>query len=134
VTVRLDAHPDLEFRGKVKAVQRTVQRSSPRLPLKVARLDVALDKVDTQRKRPGMRARGRVEIERARGVLVVPVECVVVTAQGPAVYRKGAAGVARVPISVGRRNESRVEVVSGLSEGETVLQLAAAQGGNGKTS
>ena len=41
VSLRLDAHPDTEVRGKVRTVQRTVQRASPQIPLKVARLAVS---------------------------------------------------------------------------------------------
>ena len=59
VTFRLDAHPDVEFSGKVASIWKTVQRESWRSPLKVVRLEIDLDETDTQRMRPGMRLRGR---------------------------------------------------------------------------
>ena len=122
VTIRLDAHPDAEFRGSVRSVQRTVQRSSPQLPLKVARLSVALEKVDTERMKPGMRVRGRVETGRVARALVVPSDAVVPTESGPFVWVPRGRGARPVPVSVGRRNEEWVEVLSGLAEGDTVLR------------
>ncbi|MBK6408040.1 MAG: HlyD family efflux transporter periplasmic adaptor subunit [Holophagales bacterium] len=65
VSLRLDAHPDTEFRGRIRTIQRTVQRASPQVPLKVARLSVALEKVDPEKMKPGMRIRGRVETGRS---------------------------------------------------------------------
>ncbi|HET8798458.1 MAG TPA: efflux RND transporter periplasmic adaptor subunit, partial [Thermoanaerobaculia bacterium] len=45
VTLRLDAHPDEEFHGTITAAGRTVQRKrGTQDPLKVLRVDIALDK------------------------------------------------------------------------------------------
>lgn len=125
-TFRLDAQPDLELDGKVLDVRRTVQRSSPRTPQKVAKLDVQPSKVDPKSMRPGMRVRGRVELERVPGVLSVPLDCVVPSAAGPLVWRSGTGGVSAVPVKTGRRNEERVEVLSGLKEGDLVVRLGGA--------
>jgi multidrug resistance efflux pump len=123
---RLDAQPDLELDGKVIDVRRTVQRSSPRTPQKVAKLDVLPTKVDPKSMRPGMRVRGRVELERLRRVLSVPLDCVAPSASGPLVWRAGAGGLSAVAVTTGRRNEERVEVLSGLKEGDLVVRLGGA--------
>lgn len=125
VSLRLDAHPDTEVHGKVRTVQRTVQRASPQVPLKVARLSVALDEVDPERMKPGMRIRGRVETGRVTGALVVPSDAVVPTEQGPFVWVPKGSGTRRVPVTVGRRNDEWVEIRSGLSEGDPVLRVAS---------
>ncbi len=126
VTLRLDAHPDADVRGKVRSVQRTVQRASPQVPLKVARLSVALEKVDTERMKPGMRVRGRVETGRVRHALVVPSDAVVPTETGPFVWVPAGRGGRSVAVRVGQRNEEWVEVLSGLAEGDAVLRVAPA--------
>ena len=124
VTFRLDAHPDTPLAGTVRSVQRTVQRASPQVPLKVAKLAVAVGRVDVERMKPGMRVRGRVETGRVRRALVVPADVVVATEAGPFAWVKAGRGVRSAALKVGRRNEEWVEVLSGLSEGDSVLRLA----------
>ena len=129
VSLRLDAHPDSEVPGKVRSVQRTVQRASPQVPLKVAKLDVSLLKVDPGRMKPGMRVRGRVETGRVPRALVVPSDAVVPTEAGPFVWVPKGRGARQTAVTVGRRNGEWVEILSGLAEGASVLRLAAASGG-----
>ena len=120
VTLRLDAHPDQEFTGRVREIYRTVQRASVKNPLKVARLDVEIDRVDSQRMRPGMRLRGGIEIERVPKALVVPADCLAASAHGPVVFK---ASGKPVNVRVGRRSGTAVEILEGLSEGDLVLRL-----------
>jgi multidrug efflux pump subunit AcrA (membrane-fusion protein) len=126
-TLRLDAHPDVEFAGRVGEIWSTVQRQSWRNPLKVVRLEIVLDETDTTRMRPGMRFRGRIETERIAGALLLPAEAVFLEQDGPVVYRRSWRGTARVPVRLGRRNASRVEVLEGLSEGDRVSAVAPEQ-------
>jgi len=118
VSLRLDAHPDVEYQGTVHRIHRTVQRQSPVLPAKVVRLEIDLDETDPERMRPGMRFRGRVEIERKEDVLLAPAEAVFNTPQGPTAYTRGWLGTRRVLPEVGARNENQVEILAGLAEGD----------------
>jgi hypothetical protein len=120
VTLRLDAHPDRPLAGRVARIGRTVQRRSPQDPVKVVRLEIALDRVEPDLMRPGMRFRGQVEIARAADVLVLPAAAVTATAEGPLVFRRTAFGFQAVRPELGRRSEEEVEVVSGLAAGERV--------------
>lgn len=131
VTFRLDARPDFELRGTVRSVQRTVQRASALLPLKVAKLAVAVGEVDTGKMKPGMRLRGRVETGRVPAALVVPADAVVPTEAGPYVWVPRGGGSRLVGVKVGRRNEEWVEVRAGLSEGDAVLRGGAPAGKGG---
>src|SRR6185295_5284639 len=72
VTLRLDAHPDDAFTGRVRSIGGSVRSRSDSNPLKVVKLEIDLDRTDPQRMRPGMRFTGTVEIERAARVLVAP--------------------------------------------------------------
>lgn len=118
VVLRLDAHPDIEYRGTVSRIHRTVQRQRV-TPAKVARLEIDLDQTDPARMRPGMRFRGTVEIERHENLLLAPAEAVFWTAEGPVAYETGLWGRPR-PIRprVGLRNETQVQILSGLEAGD----------------
>jgi multidrug efflux pump subunit AcrA (membrane-fusion protein) len=135
VTVRLDAHPDMELGGKVSSIARVVTRKSSKDPLKVMRLEIAFDKTEPHVMLPGMRFRGSVETGRVKGALLVPVDAIFVTESGPFVWRKTATGAEKVRVEVGLRNRDLVEVCAGLAEGDRVsrtdlgLQPARATGG-----
>jgi HlyD family secretion protein len=120
VRFKLDAHPDAEFGGSIRSIWRTVQQKNWRTPLKVVRLDIDLDETDTRRMRPGMRFSGEAEVERVENALLIPLEAVFTTAEGPVVWRRTLMGSERVEVELGRRNAERVEVLSGLSEGDRV--------------
>jgi HlyD family secretion protein len=120
VDFRLDAHPDLKVSGRIQSIWKTVQRESWNSPLKIARLEIELDETDTRRMRPGMRFRGRIETERVDDVLLIPLEAVFVTPEGATVYRKTLFGTEQVSVQLGRRNETRVEVVAGLKGDDRV--------------
>lgn len=120
VQLRLDAHPDVEFTGRIRSIWRSVQSESRGTPLKVVRLDIELDETDTRRMRPGMRFRGRVEIERVADALLVPIEAVQHGPSGSTVERRTLIGSEAVRVELGRRNERQVEVLSGLAPGDAV--------------
>lgn len=123
VTLRLDALPDVELRGQVKSIARTLRARSDTDPSKVAEVKVELAAAGTLSLRPGMRFRGEVETLRAPGVLVIPAEAVFVTADGPVVYRVRDGEVARVPVQLGRRNARLIEVTGGLAQGDRVSRV-----------
>lgn len=135
VRLRLDAHPDVVFTGVVGSIRGSVQRRSRSNPIKVVELGIDLDRTDPQRMSPGMRFLGTVEIERASRVLTVPAEAVLNRPGGPVVLRRVGRRIEEVRPRFGRRNATRVEIVSGLAEGDRVALRdpgdpeAAAEGG-----
>jgi multidrug efflux pump subunit AcrA (membrane-fusion protein) len=137
VTIRLEARPDLDLYGRVKTVGRTVRQRSWRNPVKVFKVDVALDRTDPTMMRPAMRFRGEIETGRVSGLLVLPRDAVFLRDAGPVAWVRGAFGWRESSLRLGRSNRRQVEVVSGLGEGDRVssvdlLEAAttrAAQGG-----
>jgi len=125
VSLRLDAHPDVAFRGRVRAIRSAVQERGDNDPRKVVELEIDLDRSDPQRMRPGMRFQGTVETARAAGALVVPAEAVLATAQGPLVVRRGLLGAETVRPRLGRRNARLVEVLAGLQVGDRIAARPA---------
>lgn len=132
VTLRLDAHPDVVYTGRVAAVQRAVRERSDQTRQKVVAVQVALDRTDPQRMRPGMRLRGLIETERVRDALVVPLEAVEATPDGPLVHRRASfGGTEPVRPELGRRNARLVQVLSGLAAGDQVARNGASEGEDG---
>ena len=128
VTFRLDAHPEDEFAGRLSSIWRTVQRESFRSEQKVVRLEIELDETDTLKMRPGMRFRGKVEIERVAEILLVDADSVFMKPEGPVVFRRTMWGHEAVPVELGRRNDDSVEVLSGLREGDDVSLVDLGEG------
>ena len=122
VTFHLDAHPDVEFRGTVAALRRSVQRRSWRDPLKVAKLTIELESTDTERMRPGMRFRGDIETERIKGAVLAPLEAVFPSSEGPRVHRRTPLGTEPVAVRIGKRNDEQVQILSGLSPGDRIAR------------
>jgi HlyD family secretion protein len=120
VALRLDAHPDREYRGTVQSISRAVQEKSWRNPLKVVHLRLSLDETDPERMRPGMRFRGEIEIERREGVTLLPIDAVFHERDAVIAYRRGAAGWRPVPLVLGARSADRVEVLEGVEPGDLV--------------
>lgn len=120
VSLRLDAQADVELRGSIREIGRSVQRQSPDNPLKVARIEISLESTEGVRLRPGMRFRGKVETARVDEALLVPLESIVATPEGPVAYRRTVGGLEEVSVSLGRRNTEQVEVTEGLEPGDEV--------------
>jgi HlyD family secretion protein len=121
VSLRLDAQADVEIRGRIVEISRTVRRASPENPLKVAQVRIELDATEDVKLRPGMRFRGTVESERIEDALLLPLEAIMPTPDGPVVYRKNGLGTEEVRVELGRRTSDQVEVLGGLAEGDEVV-------------
>jgi len=122
VTIRLDAHPDDEIPGTITKVARTLQlQSQVRDPLKILRVEIALDRSDPASMRPGMRFQGTIELARTKNALLIPRAAVLAGAAGPQATRRNVFGVEEVALKVGRQNEKFVEVLGGVGDGDRVL-------------
>ncbi len=118
VTLRLDAHPDRVYRGRVSAIRDSVQRRSAASAAKVVRIEVALDETDPERMRPGMRFSGEIEVERVEDALRAPADAVFGSPSGPVAFRRGRLGVETVRPEIGLRTGDWVEVLAGLEPGD----------------
>ena len=122
VRFRLEAHPDIEFVGRISSIWSTVQRQSFRSLVKVVKLVVDLEATDPRKMRPGMRFRGMIETGRIANALLVPADAVFPTDAGPMAFRRSAVGYGRRVLTLGARNEASVEVKSGLDAGDRVAR------------
>jgi HlyD family secretion protein len=122
VAVKLDAHPDDTFHGRITAVARTVQqKQGTQNPLRALRVVIDLDRTDPAKMRPGMRFSGSVELTRARNATLIPLEALFSSDHGPVAYRRTIFGSEQVPLKLGLENREHVQVISGLSPGDRIL-------------
>jgi HlyD family secretion protein len=117
VILHLDALPDVQLKGTVESIAKSVRPKSEADPSNAVKVKVAIDPNQKAPLRPGMRFRADVETERLPSVVQVPAEAVFVTPDGPVAYRKDGS---RVKLKLGKRNGSAVEVVSGLAPGDVI--------------
>jgi RND family efflux transporter MFP subunit len=117
VEFTVDAYPARTFRGSVARVEPTADPSSRQVGVFVRLPNSDRSLVG------GVFATGRILTGGDRSVVVVPTPSVRGTAESPFVWviRDGAA--VKSPVTTGARDERRgvVEVVAGLSGGETVI-------------
>lgn len=116
---RLDTYPDTRFSASIIAQDNALSKNNRSLEM-----EAQVDKADAQLI-PGMFATVEVPIGDADPVLVVPVNAVVFSLYGDAVFvvgdKDGAKVVNRRSVKVGQRRTGQVEILEGLKKGETVV-------------
>lgn len=120
VTLRLEAHPDTEYTGRVSAIGNVIESPSAQSPLRIVRATLVLDASEPLRMRPGMRFSGTIETERLSSVLRMPLGAVFLRPAGPVAYRRLGGGFEQVHLTLGRAHREFVEVRAGLREGDQV--------------
>lgn len=115
ITVRVDAIADRTFDGKVFALDNVIDMNgrSIQVRARIANPDLLL--------RPGLFARVKLTTELRQNAVIVPEAAIVPTSEGAFVYRVVDGKAERADVTIGRRMEGEVEIVSGLSAGETVI-------------
>jgi len=131
VRLRLEAYPDRQIHGRVAEIAPAIRRRSWNSPLKARIARVRLEGERPDWMRPGMRFRGEIEVERVDHALVIPLEAVVSGSGGPVVTRITPFRRMENSVRLGRRNQTLVEVVSGLKEGDRISRSPAGENGTG---
>ncbi len=128
VSVVVDAHPEPAHTGSVeKVADLAVRRNGSQV--KYLKVDIELDKT-TEIMKPGMTVRAEVKVDHRDDVLSVPLEAVFPRKGESIVYTKGGFGSFEpVGVELGVRNDARVEVTSGLTEGAVVALVDPDQAG-----
>ena len=127
VRVGLDAYPDLKFSGTVDQVSPIGQQST--LSPKVRSFIVlVLVKEAHPNLMPDLTASLDVERARARGVIVVPRDAVVLEGESAYVRVQRGGRFERQDVTIGAMNTHEVVVNGGLQEGVTVARNAIALG------
>ena len=116
VTITVKPFPEIRFAGEVFFVSPTLDAATRRLTLKawVPNPDHKLQ--------PGLFANLEVQLSERPNAIVLPDAAILVDQGGNFVWRVGEDGKAqRVPIEIGLRKASRVEVIGGLAAGDRIV-------------
>ncbi|MEO6710452.1 MAG: efflux RND transporter periplasmic adaptor subunit [Planctomycetota bacterium] len=121
-TVTVEAIPGREFTGRVSFVailpDQNTRWSNPNSRL--YRTDVAIDSTSGEM-RPGMSCSILIRVEELADTLYVPVQAVFHESRGNVSYVSTSRGIEVRPVTIGRYTVDNVQILAGLSEGETVL-------------
>jgi HlyD family secretion protein len=123
-SVRVDAAGGLSLTGQVESIGVIAETGGWRDPnLREYTVRISLDiGANADRLKPSMRAEARLTLGDAKNALTVPIQAVF--QDGPVQYVNkvvGAGKVERVPIKLGKRSDTRAEILAGVSLGDSVL-------------
>lgn len=116
VAVALDAFPGRSFRGRIRRVFPAADPETRLVPVEVALLGAAAELA-----RPGFLARATFTLGLKEGVLLVPAGAVVGNGPTTAVFVVEDGSARRRSVTTGVTSQGRIEIVSGLAAGETVV-------------
>jgi membrane fusion protein, multidrug efflux system len=116
VTITLDAFPGTALRGSIRRIFPVADPTTRLVPV-----EVVFDGASARVARPGFLARVTFDLATSEDVLLLPVAAVLGAqgAQSVFVINEGAA--ARRTVTTGLTSQGRIEIVSGLSEGDEVV-------------
>ncbi|MFH0827654.1 MAG: efflux RND transporter periplasmic adaptor subunit [Candidatus Omnitrophota bacterium] len=113
--IRVDAYPDEEFQGEVFRVAEMVDPQTRTLPIEV-RIS------NKERKlKSGMFARIKIIAARLKDVLVLSQDAIVQELGEKFVFRVENNTADKRKVSLGKRDNGKIEVISGIREGDTVI-------------
>lgn len=117
--VAVEAYPDLGMKGAIDFIG-SIAEESAGSPWKFFTVRLVVDRSDP-RLRPGMSVRASFLLDAAEGVVVVPADAVFADGDRLVCYVRRGGEVWKQPIVAGKRNDTHVEVQSGVRAGEEVL-------------
>jgi membrane fusion protein, multidrug efflux system len=116
VSITLDAFPNRTLTGVIRRVFPSGDPTTRLVPV-----EVAFDGVSAQLARPGFLARVTFDLAASDGVLLVPVSAVLGGQGSQAVFVIQNDRAVRRTVNTGLVSQGRIEIVSGLTEGENVV-------------
>ena len=120
VTVRVEALPDRELKGRIDSISALAKADFTTWPPpRNFDVKVALDELD-DRLKPGMTASIRISTDTLTDVLLVPSQAIFPVGGADYVFVMGRLGAERRAVTIERRNADRVAIRAGLTPGDRV--------------
>ena len=121
--VRLDAKSDTVLEGKVTKIAPVPDQQSwwASRNTKVYTVTVKLDEKQTLELKPELTAKVEVVLARLADVVYVPIASVFSEQEQTFCWQVVGGKPKKVPVKVGRMNDTAVQIISGLAEGDKVL-------------
>ncbi|MEP7383467.1 MAG: efflux RND transporter periplasmic adaptor subunit [Gemmatimonadota bacterium] len=122
VQLTVDAFPEEQFTGRIRRIFPTADSTTRMIPV-----EVALTGASNARLRPGYTARSTFHLASREDALLIPVRAVQGGAGSLAVWLIRDGKPARQIVRTGAEVDGRVEIVEGLSKGDTVIVAGATE-------
>jgi multidrug efflux pump subunit AcrA (membrane-fusion protein) len=117
VRITIDALPDSVFNGRIDAIGTASEEGSHFYPV-----DIVIDQTHSKSIKAGMFARCLILTQTKQNAIVVPLQAIMQTSGGKTeVFVSEDTVARRVSIITGVRNQSRCEILSGLSGHERIV-------------
>jgi membrane fusion protein, multidrug efflux system len=116
VTITLDAFPGTALRGSIRRIFPVADPTTRLVPV-----EVVFDGASARVARPGFLARVTFDLATSEDVLLLPVAAVLGAQGAQSVFVIDEGAAARRTITTGLTSQGRIEIVSGLSEGDEVV-------------
>lgn len=130
-TIEVDAYPHLSFPGTVLSIGVLALSDVGKMgDEKFFEVRISIDNVDP-RLRPGMTSRVAIHANKVQNALTIPLQALFEIDKKTHCYVSTQHGYELRPIDIGANNEQWVEILSGLSEGETLCLSFPAHKSNG---
>lgn len=129
--IKIDALPKETFTGKLSAISVLPDGSSRWLNpnLKLYKTSIQLDPVAESALRNGMSCQVEILVEDIADTLQLPLQTVVRENEKPVVYVFENGKLRAQPVTIGRDNNRMVQILSGLTEGQSVVLTPPLQQG-----
>jgi multidrug efflux pump subunit AcrA (membrane-fusion protein) len=120
--IRIDAFPSTVFQGTVKSVSQLADSTRPGQgsSIKEYPVIVTVDSMNGQEIKPGMTAEVKIVVHELEDVLCAPVQAVIEHKGEFFAYVDSPHGLERRRIKVGESNETHIQVLDGLTDGDRV--------------
>jgi HlyD family secretion protein len=119
-TLFLEADSRVQFKGKVKAVDKVARPRIPRQPVQYFGVTVELERTDRKLMKPGARVRATLEVENQNNAFAIPRQALFEKEGKKLVYRKKEKAFEPVEVTIGSSSAGRVVVTKGLARGDEI--------------
>jgi membrane fusion protein, multidrug efflux system len=118
VQITLDAFPSQQLAGRIRRIFPAGDPQTRLVPV-----EVVFDGPSARFARPGFLARATFDLSTSENVLLLPVAAVLGAQGAQSVFIVEDGTAARRTVTTGLTSQGRIEIVSGLSEGEPVIVM-----------
>jgi multidrug efflux pump subunit AcrA (membrane-fusion protein) len=119
-TLFLEADSGMQFKGKVKSVDKVARPRIPRQPVQYFGVTVELERTDRKMMKPGARVRATLEVENQANAFAIPRQALFEKEGKKLVYRKKKEAFEPVEVTIGSSSAGRVVVTKGLTKGDEI--------------
>ena len=117
---RVEAHPESVYQAEVVRVDPQTKRRTWNLPVEYFEAVLKLDHMDAATMKPGQAVTSEIILEEVVSALTIPPQAIFQIESKPVAFRREGSRFKAVPVSLGSRSLSRVQILSGLKEGDAV--------------